>query len=205
MSVKHNIFIDGSNVVCYMDNYLKSNELKVKDCKISRNAFKKFRWNPEKIVDIIIQNGRHRNLNYENNLDYTVYFASSISCRFSCKLEKIFNGLGYNTYRENHTLNDKELKVDTYLHNCIIESANKSVNKSIFYIVTGDVNEENKFNFPQIAKYLASKGNYVSILTPGRPHYKFMELEKLFPKLIQVKSFHARNIMNAMVHKNLLE
>ena len=203
--MSHNIFVDGSNVVCYMDNYLKSHELKMENTKISRNAFKKFRWNPEKIVDIILQNGRHMKYKYDNNLNFNMYFASSISCRFSYKLEKIFNKLGFNTYRENHTFNDKELKVDTYLHNCIIERSCKLNNRSVFYIVTGDVNEENKFNFPQIVKILASKGIYVSILTPGRPHYKFLDLEKQYPNLIQVRAFFAKNIMRAMIHKNLLE
>ena len=42
-----------------------------------------------------------------NNMPYNMYFASSISCRFSQKLEHAFNALGINTYRENHTNNDK--------------------------------------------------------------------------------------------------
>ncbi len=200
----HNIFVDGSNCVCYIDRYLRNKGLKVNNTAISRNAFKQFRWNPNIIADIIVKNGKHVKYDYDVNMHYNMYFASSISCRFSNKLEKSFNELGYNTYRENHTNNDKERKVDTYLHNNIISVANDSQNNSIFYIVTGDVNEENNFSFPQLAEFLAKQNMYVSILTPGRPHAKFLKLQNKYPTFVQVKSFSANNIISAMIHKNKL-
>ena len=200
----HNIFIDGSNCVCYMDRFLRKNGLKVNNKDISRNAFKKFRWDPCKVGDAIIKYGKHMKYSYKDNMPYNMYFASSISCRFSQKLEKAFNALGINTYRENHTNNDKELNVDTYLHQSIINVSDLCNPSAVFYIVTGDVNEENKFNFPQLVEFLASKHFYVSILTPGRPHYKFRNLEKKYPRYVQVKSLSAYNIMSAMTHKNKL-
>ena len=201
----HNIFIDGSNCVCYMDRFLRKNELKVDDKEISRNAFKKFRWDPCKVGDAIVKYGKHMKYCYKgNNMPYNMYFASSISCRFSQKLEQAFNALGINTYRENHTNNDKELNVDTYLHQSIINVSDLCDPSAVFYIVTGDVNEENKFSFPQLAEFLASRGFYVSILTPGRPHYKFINLEKKYPRYVQVRSLSPYNIISAMTHKSNL-
>lgn len=201
----HNIFIDGSNCVCYMDRFLRKNELKVDDKEISRNAFKKFRWDPCKVGDAIVKYGKHMKYCYKgNNMSYNMYFASSISCRFSQKLEQAFNALGINTYRENHTNNDKELNVDTYLHQSIINVSDLCDPSAVFYIVTGDVNEENKFSFPQLAEFLASRGFYVSILTPGRPHYKFINLEKKYPRYVQVRSLSPYNIISAMTHKSNL-
>ena len=200
----HNIFIDGSNCVCYMDRYLRNNKLKINNNQISRNAFKKFRWDPYKIADSIINFGKHLKYNYKDNMTCNMYFASSISCRFSHKLEKAFNSLGYNTYRENYTNNDKELNVDTYLHKNIIDVSDVCNPNAVFYIVTGDVNEENKFSFPQLAEFLAKKKFFVSILTPGKPHYKFKMLQKKYPEYVQVKSLSAYNIISTMVHKNKL-
>ena len=217
----HNIFIDGSNCICYMDRFLRKNGLTVNNKEISRTAFKKFRWDPYKVGDAIfkygkhmkysykvddaiIKYGKHMKYSYKDNMTYNMYFASSISCRFSQKLERAFNALGINTYRENHTNNDKEMNVDTYLHQSIINVSDLCNPNAVFYIVTGDVNEENKFNFPQLVDFLASKGFYVSILTPGRPHYKFTNLEKKYPRYVQVKSLSAYNIMSAMTHKNNL-
>jgi hypothetical protein len=188
-----------------MDRFLRKNELKIDDKEISRNAFKKFRWDPCKVGDAIVKYGKHMKYCYKgNNMPYNMYFASSISCRFSQKLEQAFNALGINTYRENHTNNDKELNVDTYLHQSIINVSDLCDPSAVFYIVTGDVNEENKFSFPQLAEFLASRGFYVSILTPGRPHYKFINLEKKYPRYVQVKSLSPYNIISAMTHKSNL-
>ena len=79
----HNIFVDGSNCICYMDRYLRNNDLKVNNHEISRNAFKKFRWDPYKICEKIINYGKHMNYKYEETDKFNMYFASSISCRFS--------------------------------------------------------------------------------------------------------------------------
>ena len=96
-------------------------------------------------------------------------------------------------------LTDNELD---YIIKNILEVANYCNENSIFYIVTGDVNEENKFSFPQLAEFLAQQHMYVSILTPGRPHHKFKILQKKYPNYVQVKSLSATNIISAMNHKN---
>ena len=202
--MNHYIFLDGSNCVCYMDRYLRKNELKINDNEITRNAFKNFRWDPNKIASSIIKFGKHLKYKYNNNILHEMYFASSISCRFSKKLEKALNELGYYTYRESFTNNDKEKNVDTYLHKNIINVSDLCEKNSVFYIVTGDVNEENEFSFPELVEFLASKKFYVSILTPGKPHNKFLKLQEKYPNYVQVKSLTALNIISAMIHKNNL-
>jgi len=201
---EHSIFVDGSNCICYMDRYLRNNYLKVNNQEISRNAFKKFRWDPYKIGDYIINYGKHLKYKYKDSERYNMYFASSISCRFSQKLENKFNALGYNTFRESHTNNDKEMDVDTYLHQSILNESDICRTNTVFYIVTGDVNSENKFSFPELVEFLAHKKIYVSILTPGKPHYKFVQLQRKYPKYVQVKSLSAIDIINIMIHKNLI-
>ena len=96
------------------------------------------------------------------------------------------------------------MDVDTYLHQSIINAYDASTPFAVFYIVTGDVNKENKFSFPELVEFLARRNMYVSILTPGKPHYKFVKLQKKYPRFVQVKSLSAFNIIKTMVHKNEL-